>query len=317
MRILTVNKTYFLNLVFFDFTKRLRSQKFYRVHCSFFADFVSIEMSIVEHFESDGLWILDHAEHIRETYRDAKLRSKDLFDVKSPFYMDLQAERIAKEMEGACEEVRKKRKRKFESCSSPDVLFVRKKFESVRKSVEHLFEPPPSADVIRLNNRSVRKTVADLSPSDNFVRNSTFSGSNDSDTCQLSANGNVEFVIPPKSRFQVDDLINFRSDKTFDVVLMDPPWENKHVKRVNVRGKGYDVLSTDSMSSHLSNFFTGSQFFRTNGILLTWVSNSGKQQDALLGWAQSWNLTLRAKWFWLKVGYSFTFLHHDSIVSLA
>ena len=263
---------------------------------------VFLEMSIIDHFESTDLWILDHAEHIRETYGDAKLRSKDLFDIKSPFYMDLQAERIAKEMEeGSDGEVRKKRKRKFESCSNPEAMFVRKKFETVRKLVEHLFDPLPSADVIRENNRSVRKTVADLVGSDKFVRNSPFAGFNDSDTCQLSNNGDVEFVVPPMSRFQVDDLVNFRPEKTFDLVVMDPPWENKHVKRVNVRGKGYDVLSTDSMASLLTDFFTGSHFCRTNGILLTWVSNSGKQQEAVLGWARRWKLDLRAKWFWLKV----------------
>jgi len=104
--------------------------------------------------------------------------------------------------------------------------------------------------------------------------------------------------------FQVDDLVNFRPEKTFDLVVMDPPWENKHVKRVNVRGKGYDVLSTDSMASLLTEFFTGSHFCRTNGILLTWVSNSGKQQEAVLDWARRWKLDLRAKWFWLKVIYS-------------
>jgi hypothetical protein len=32
---------------------------------------------------------------------------------------------------------------------------------------------------------------------------------------------------------------------------MDPPWENKHVKRVNHRGEGYDVLPTNSMSALL------------------------------------------------------------------
>ena len=255
-------------------------------------------MSIVEHFKSDDVWVLDHAEHIRETYRDVGLRSKDLFDVRSPFYMDLQADRIAEEMEGN-RNARKKRKRKFESCSNPEVLFIRKKFEVARKLVEHLFDPPPSADVIRENNRAVRKTVSDLMASDKFVRTLPFAGCNNSNICQLSAD--VEIVIPPMSRFQVDDLINFHSDKVFDLVLMDPPWENKHVKRVNVAGKGYDVLSTDSMSSLLTDFFTGSHFCRKNGILLTWVSNSGKQQEAVLGWAQRWNLNLRAKWFWLKV----------------
>jgi len=208
-------------------------------------------MSILKFFEAEGVWILDHSGHILNTYGDVNLRSKDLFDVRTPFYMDLQAMRIAEEVEAGETRPRRKKKRKKDSCQSFEANFVRKKFEKVRGLFEQVFDPPPSADVIRENNRTLRKMVSDLTGSDKFVRMPTRSGFNDSATSKLSKIGDVEFVNPPKSRFYVDDLINFRSDKKFDVILMDPPWENKHVKRVNHRGEGYDVLPTNSMSALL------------------------------------------------------------------
>ena len=48
-------------------------------------------MSILKHFDQDGVWILDHASFIRKTYSESGLEPKNIFDVKSPFYMDSQA----------------------------------------------------------------------------------------------------------------------------------------------------------------------------------------------------------------------------------
>ena len=48
-------------------------------------------MSILKHFDQDGVWILDHEGYIRNTYSESGLEPKNIFDVKSPFYMDLQA----------------------------------------------------------------------------------------------------------------------------------------------------------------------------------------------------------------------------------
>ena len=257
-------------------------------------------MSLLKHFEAEAVWVLDHAEFVRKLYGDVKLRSKNLFEIRSPFYMDLQAAKIAKEMEdGKVENVRK-RKRKICLNEGLEANFVRKKFETVQSLLQTLFDPLPEANVVRRNNRDVRDLVLELKSSKTFVRISSLSGSNDSDKTVLTKVQDVEFLIPTKSHFIVDDLINFSSDKKFDLILMDPPWENKHIKRVNVRGDGYDVLSTDSMSTLLTNVVTNF-WRRENGIIFVWVSNSGKQQAAVMAWAERWKVVMRAKWFWLKV----------------
>ena len=48
-------------------------------------------MSILKHFDQDGVWILDHASFIRKTYLVSGLEPKNIIDVKSPIYMDSQA----------------------------------------------------------------------------------------------------------------------------------------------------------------------------------------------------------------------------------
>ena len=195
-------------------------------------------MSIIKHLDEEGVWILDHADHIEKTYTEVGLRPTNIFDVKSPFYMDLQAKKLAQNLEDKIESLPKKnRKRKSDkSVQSPDSDFVRKKFENIRESIRTYFDAPPNAAVLRENNSKLRELSSRLLNLTNHQI--TTSGSNDSATCQLIKVEKSEFVIPPKSRYIVDNLKNFESkifDKKFDLILMDPPWENKHVKRVNRR----------------------------------------------------------------------------------
>ena len=104
------------------------------------------------------------------------------------------------------------------------------------ESIRTYFDAPAGAEVFRENNAPLRALANQLQVlSDHQI---TTSGSNDSDTCRLIKVEKSEFVIPPKSRYIVDNLKNFESkmfDQKFDLILMDPPWENKHVKRVNRR----------------------------------------------------------------------------------
>ena len=270
--------------------------------------FLSEGMSIVKRLEEDGVWVIDHQDLVRKSYSDVGLKSINIFDIKSQFLMDAQAEKIANEMEGeASNSKRKKRKLVDEVKQSVESEFVRKKFEKIRDSIREFFDPPPSSDVVRENNRNVRKIVSELQTSNFPIRH--FSGENSSNMCQTIKIGETEYVIPPKSRYCVDDLINFDSaflEQKFDLILMDPPWENKHVKRVNKRDRkddrksGYDLLSTDSMSTLLSNVVIQS-LTPKSGLVLIWCTNSEKQQKAILDWAKHWKLELKAKWFWLKV----------------
>ena len=203
-------------------------------------------MSIIKHLDEEGVWILDHADHIEKTYAEVRLRPRNIFDVKSPFYMDLQAQKLAQNLEEKVEPLPKKnRKRKLgKSVQSPDSDFVRRKFEHITELFRTYFDAPPNAAVLRENNSKLRELSSQLLNLTNHQINT--SGSNDSAKCQLIKVEQSEFVIPPKSRYVVDNLKDFESkifDKKFDLILMDPPWENKHVKRVNRRDTNSGTLN--------------------------------------------------------------------------
>jgi hypothetical protein len=77
--------------------------------------------------------------------------------------MDLQAQKIAQNMEEKSEPAPDKRKRKRgqgRTVQSPDSDFVRKKFENVKESIRTYFDAPPSADVLRSNNAQLRELTS-------------------------------------------------------------------------------------------------------------------------------------------------------------
>lgn len=44
------------------------------------------------------------------------------------------------------------------------------------------------------------------------------------------ANG---YVFPPECQFYCDDVVNLKKlgEQKYDVILLDPPWTNKYIKR--------------------------------------------------------------------------------------
>ena len=115
----------------------------------------------------------------------------------------------------------------------------------------------------------------------------------------------------------MNDIRNIKQqlqkENKFDLILMDPPWENKHVKRTLKRRKlqsyssdtidgdksdnTYEMLENDEIGSQLPI----PQLLKDNGILVIYCTNSRKHQRALEQWLKDWRLKSITKWFWLKV----------------
>lgn len=57
----------------------------------------------------------------------------------------------------------------------------------------------------------------------------SFYGQNQNPNLHI-ANG---YVFPPKCHFYCDDVVNMKKlgDEKFDIILLDPPWTNKYIKR--------------------------------------------------------------------------------------
>ncbi|XP_061821749.1 N(6)-adenine-specific methyltransferase METTL4 [Nerophis lumbriciformis] len=106
-----------------------------------------------------------------------------------------------------------------------------------------------------------------------------------------------EYVIPPHTAFLLSDFSRMepllRYGRKFDVIVMDPPWENKSVKR----SRRYSSLP----SSQLKRLPIPS-LASPNCLVVTWVTNRPKHlrfvRDELY---PHWGVEIVAEWLWVKV----------------
>ncbi|XP_025926349.1 methyltransferase-like protein 4 isoform X1 [Apteryx rowi] len=106
-----------------------------------------------------------------------------------------------------------------------------------------------------------------------------------------------KYLVPPKSSFLLSDisclqpLLNYK--KKYDVIVMDPPWENKSVKRSNRYGH---------LSSWQIKQIPVSALAAPNCLVVTWVTNRQKHlrfvKDELY---PHWSVKTLAEWHWVKI----------------
>ncbi|XP_025861662.1 N(6)-adenine-specific methyltransferase METTL4 isoform X1 [Vulpes vulpes] len=106
-----------------------------------------------------------------------------------------------------------------------------------------------------------------------------------------------KYLVPPKSSFLLSDiscmhpLLNCR--KTYDVIVIDPPWQNKSVKRSN----RYSYLSPLQIKQ-----IPIPKLAAPNCLVITWVTNRQKHlrfvKEELY---PSWSVDIVAEWHWVKI----------------
>ncbi|NWS27247.1 METL4 protein, partial [Polioptila caerulea] len=106
-----------------------------------------------------------------------------------------------------------------------------------------------------------------------------------------------KYLIPPKSSFLLSDisclqpLLNYK--KKYDIIVIDPPWENKSVKRSN----RYSHLSSWQIKQ-----IPVPALAAPNCLVVTWVTNRQKHlrfvKDELY---PLWSVKTLAEWHWVKI----------------
>ncbi|NWS12134.1 METL4 protein, partial [Pachyramphus minor] len=106
-----------------------------------------------------------------------------------------------------------------------------------------------------------------------------------------------KYLVPPKSSFLLSDisclqpLLNYK--KKYDVIVIDPPWENKSVKRSN----RYSHLSSWQIKQ-----IPVPTLAAPNCLVVTWVTNRQKHlhfvKDELY---PHWSVKILAEWHWVKI----------------
>ncbi|XP_051266583.1 N(6)-adenine-specific methyltransferase METTL4 [Dicentrarchus labrax] len=106
-----------------------------------------------------------------------------------------------------------------------------------------------------------------------------------------------EYVIPPHTAFLLSDFTRIQPlvhyGRTFDLIVMDPPWENKSVKR----SRRYSSLPSTQLKRLPIPLLAS-----PNCLVVTWVTNRPSHlrfvRDELY---PHWGVEVVAEWFWVKV----------------
>ena len=265
-------------------------------------------MSIVKELNSG--WHLDHETFINDIVDDLDLRSKPFFEIMVPFRMDLEAARVAREMTNAAPpgkvtSAMRKREKKRNSRRAKKLEPHEERLESHRRNLfSELAHARLTPELVGDNNSKVRRLVAEIpgfehpAPGDKLI-----SFSNESDEAKRLQLSGKSFIIPARSRLLLGDIAEsipllVAERVKFEVIVMDPPWENKHVRRELERGNGYAMETNDALFEKLK---IPELLNRENGHLFIWCTNTPRHQEAVRNWIDLWGLELRSTWYWLKV----------------
>ncbi|NWT38399.1 METL4 protein, partial [Chroicocephalus maculipennis] len=120
---------------------------------------------------------------------------------------------------------------------------------------------------------------------------------NSSNSAKIVVLMGQKYLVPPKSSFLLSDisclqpLLNYK--KKYDVIVIDPPWENKSVKRSN----RYSYLSSWQIKQ-----IPVPALAAPDCLVVIWVTNRQKHlrfvKDELY---PHWSVKTLAEWHWVKI----------------
>ncbi|XP_008567383.1 PREDICTED: methyltransferase-like protein 4 [Galeopterus variegatus] len=179
---------------------------------------------------------------------------------------------------------------KRDKCSEPITLPLDTcNLSELCEMVKHL----PSLNVMDLQTLQLMEDDMSVTEQDLFSRvvenNSRF-------TKMITLMGQ-KYLLPPKSSFLLSDISCMQPllncGKTFDVIVIDPPWQNKSVKRSN----RYSYLSPLQIKQ-----IPVPELAAPNCLVVTWVTNRQKHlhfvKEELY---PSWSVEIVAEWHWVKI----------------
>ncbi|CAL8088654.1 unnamed protein product [Orchesella dallaii] len=116
-----------------------------------------------------------------------------------------------------------------------------------------------------------------------------------------------EFIFLPDTTFYCKDVSDLgktfydeeQRGEQFDVILMDPPWRNKFIRRKKRKQHeaGYQLIDDDGIAKLPIN-----KLLKEDGIVVVWCTNAKSHQDALINEIfRDWNVKYLETWYWLKV----------------
>ncbi|XP_060524520.1 N(6)-adenine-specific methyltransferase METTL4 isoform X2 [Cylas formicarius] len=112
---------------------------------------------------------------------------------------------------------------------------------------------------------------------------------------------NSRFFFPRNSIFfvkNVESISLYLEGKTFDLILLDPPWYNKYIRRKRKKSPhAYNMMANEELKNiPLENMLTD------NGLIVVWCTNSPKHITYLKDIVfKKWKVGYISTWYWVKV----------------
>ena len=260
--------------------------------------FTELTMAMLEYLTQEKVMVLCHKKFLETLYKSSGGLEVHLgmFDLRVPFMMDLEAEKAAMMMEGK-ETKRKKKKRQILQEDYPflaEVEYLKGKLEAVASELNRYFPGEPTVQDFRENNKQMREAVKDLFSNLSCIELPQKGGNAGLDALQRGM-----LLLPPRCSFVTCDVAELEEQVPgqVDVIVMDPPWGNRHVKRVRW-STGYTMMSdNDPCLASLPI----STLLRVGGLVLAWCTNSPKHRATLHECFATWGVEEEATCYWLKL----------------
>uniref|UniRef100_A0A0P4W551 Methyltransferase-like protein 4 n=1 Tax=Scylla olivacea TaxID=85551 RepID=A0A0P4W551_SCYOL len=270
---------------------------------------LSLEHGAIIDHEAWILQLLD--QHNFYHHEKRTLNFQGLFDIRTPFLMDGQAQKIAERLEGKREETlepkRKKKKKGLTSETSPHkdaeqdhILSTLSALQSTPE-FKATFTYTPTPDDYRMNNIKVRNLRTRLMEASN-VTLARLDGATEGGGFSTKVMCGSKYILPPYTRYICDDvanILNHTSGERFDFVVMDPPWQNKHVKRkksVHGSKQGYNMMNIKDILK-----IPVDHLLKAGGLVAVWSTSNPSHMQEFLQSLHTWDVEHVATWYWLKV----------------
>jgi N6-adenosine-specific RNA methylase IME4 len=111
-----------------------------------------------------------------------------------------------------------------------------------------------------------------------------------------------QYIVPSRATFICGSieagLLAFNAmRRSFDVVLMDPPWDNRSVRR----SRSYQTSEAQNHDPFVQTIPILEQHLAPSGVVAVWVTNKARVRNQVIQALHHIGLELRGEWTWLKV----------------
>ncbi|KAK3865134.1 hypothetical protein Pcinc_029248 [Petrolisthes cinctipes] len=250
---------------------------------------------------------------INETTK--KMLFQELFDLRTPFLMDGQAHKVAAQLEakedndnttteaGIKERKRKRKKEESRDESDAEVEHIQEVFTALRQTHEFMahFQYTPTTEDFKLNNSHIRDLRKRFTEASSTTLPVLDEHSRERGLQFKTVNGE-EYILPPDVHYVCDDaanLLNHTKGKTYDLVVLDPPWQNKYIKRQkrsHGTHHGYGLMTVESILQ-----LPIGRVLNKGALVVIWCTNNKTHIQEFLAGLHHWGVQLVATWYWVKV----------------